>query len=489
MEEKLVKKPLIVKQEPDNISIGNDHGGTESTSSGGAGATIRPSDSRATVILIISTFVAACSTFTGGSIAVYSSLAESGIIADLGLTVAEYSVFGSIFTIGALIGALVSGRTTDAIGRRCMFWIVGIFYIMGWLAIIFAKGVWLLDFGRLSLGFGFGLTCYVGPVYLAEITPKNLRGGFMSIAQSMTSYGASLTLIIGSFISWRTLAIIGSIPGLLLLLGVFLIPESPRWLAKIGKEREFEAALQRLRGQNADISQEASDIIDYTENLQKNSDDKILNLFQRKYVHLLIVGVGLMIVQGLGGLYGFMFYMSEIFDSAGISSTVGFIVVAILQIPVIFLGAALIDKFGRRTLLMASAIGECLGCLLTGLSYLLQDHNLWKEVSPILALLGVLVYLASYSFGMGGIPWIIISEIFPINVKGSAGTLCNLVSWICSWIVSYTFNFLFEWSSAGTFFIYACICGLGVLFIGKLVPETKGRTLEEIHASLTHILQ
>uniref|UniRef100_A0A2N9GDX9 Major facilitator superfamily (MFS) profile domain-containing protein n=1 Tax=Fagus sylvatica TaxID=28930 RepID=A0A2N9GDX9_FAGSY len=410
MEEELVKKPLIVKQEPDNIIIGKDHGGTDSTSSGGAGATFKPSDSRATVILIISTFVAACSTFTGGSInkmqgicqydkgaikmglriesliliidlksvlganveTVYSSLAESGIIADLGLTVAE--------------------------------------------------GVWLLDFGRLSLGFGFGLTCYVGPVYLAEITPKNLRGGFMSIALTMTSYGASLTLIIGSFISWRTLAIIGSIPCLLLLLGVFLIPESPRWLAKIGKEREFEAALQRLRGQNADISQEASDII---------------------------VGVGLMIVQGLGGLYGFVFYMSEIFDSAGISSTVGFIVVAILQIPAIFLGAALIDKFGRRTLLMASAIGECLGCLLTGLSYLLQDHNLWKEVSPILALLGVLVYLASYSFGMGGIPWIIISEIFPINVKGSAGTLCNLVCWICSWIVSYTFNFLFEWSSAG----------------------------------------
>uniref|UniRef100_A0A2N9IUH2 Major facilitator superfamily (MFS) profile domain-containing protein n=1 Tax=Fagus sylvatica TaxID=28930 RepID=A0A2N9IUH2_FAGSY len=374
MEEELVKKPLIVKQEPDNIIIGKDHGGTDSTSSGGAGATFKPSDSRATVILIISTFVAACSTFTGGCIAVYSSLAESGIIADLGLTVAE--------------------------------------------------GVWLLDFGRLSLGFGFGLTCYVGPVYLAEITPKNLRGGFMSIALSMTSYGASLTLIIGSFISWRTLAIIGSIPCLLLLLGVFLIPESPRWLAKIGKEREFEAALQRLRGQNADISQEASDII----------------------------------CKALGGLYGFMFYMSEIFDSAGISSTVGFIVVAILRIPAIFLGAALIDKFGRRTLLMASAIGECLGCFLTGLSYLLQDHNWWKEVSPILALIGVLVekaisslhmtstttfvYLASYSFGMEGIPWIIISE-------GSAGTLCNLVSWICSWIVSYTFNFLFKWSSAG----------------------------------------
>ncbi|KAL4637221.1 hypothetical protein ACB092_03G063900 [Castanea dentata] len=318
-------------------------------------------------------------------------------------------------TIGALIGALVSGTTADLIGRRCTFWIVDIFYIMGWLAIIFSKSVWLLDFGRLSLGLGIGLTSFVGPVYLAEITPKNLRGGFMIIAE-----------------------------------------------AKIGKEREFEAALQRLRGQNADTSHEASEIK---------------------------VGVGLMVVQGLGGLYGFTFYMSEIFDSAGISSTVGFMAVAILQIPATVLGASLIDKFGRRTLLMASAFGECLGCFLTGLSFVMQDHNWWKEVSPILALIGVLVYLGSYSFGMGGIPWVIVSEIFPINVKGSAGTLCNFVSWSCSWVVSYTFNFLFEWSSAGTFFIYSSICGFGVLFVAKLVPETKGRTLEEIHASMTNILQ
>ncbi|KAM3704979.1 hypothetical protein ACJW31_03G047100 [Castanea mollissima] len=134
MEDELLTKPLLVKQKPDNISNINDHG-----DSSGAGAAVRPNDSSATVILVISTFVVACSTFTGGCVAVYSSLAESGIIADLGLTVAEYSLFGSIMTIGALIGALVSGTTTDLIGRTCTFWIVDIFYIMGWLAIIFSK--------------------------------------------------------------------------------------------------------------------------------------------------------------------------------------------------------------------------------------------------------------------------------------------------------------------------------------------------------------
>lgn len=100
-------------------------------------------------------------------------------------------------------------------------------------------------------------------------------------------------------------------------------------------------------------------------------------------------------------------------------------------------------------------------------------------------LVGVLVFLGSFELGMGGIPWIIMSEIFPINVKGSAGSFVNLVSWVGSWFVSYTFSYLFEWSSAGTFFIYAGICAVGVIFIAKLVPETKGRTLEEIHASIT----
>ncbi|KAG2695451.1 hypothetical protein I3760_07G012800 [Carya illinoinensis] len=411
-EQAVVKLPLIeaecsARLRISNIDYDQENGGVGRLNSAGARA---PVETRSTPVLFVCTFAAACAAFTGGCLVSYTSPAESGIIADLSLTVTEYSFFGSIMTAGAMIGAVISGRMTDFIGRRLTLWILDIFYIVGWLAIIFAEGAWLLDLGRLSLGIGFGLTCYVGPVYLAEIIPKDIRGLLMSISQSMTGYGASLTFVIGSFVTWRSLAIIGCIPSLLLLLALFFIPESPRWL----------------------------------------------------------VGVGLMVVQASGGLYGFMFYMSEIFDSAGISSTLGFILVAVLQ---------------------ASATGQCLGCLLTGLSYFLQELDWWKEASPILALIGVLVYMGSYAFGMGGIPWIVVSEIFPINVKGSAGTLCNLVSSFCSWVVSYTFNYSFSWSPAGTFFIYAGICGFGVVFIAKLVPETKGRTLEEIHASLTRIMQ
>ncbi|KAK4596091.1 hypothetical protein RGQ29_014241 [Quercus rubra] len=462
MEDEELAKSLLVTQQPGNIRISNGFGSNDT----GASA------SGVTTVLLLSAFVTACSAFAGGFVAGYSAPAESGIIDDLGLSVAEYSVFGSIMTIGGMIGAVISGKLADIIGRKNQtMWILDIFYIMGWLAIYFAKGAWLLDLGRLSLGFGFGLTCYVVPTYLSEITPKNLRGGITSVCMAMMPLSVSVAYLIGSVINWRALALIGAIPCLLLLFGLFFIPESPRWLAKIGREKEFEAALQRLRGKNVNISDEAADIKDYTENIQKIPEDKILDLFQQKYAHLLIVGIGLMVLQQFGGLNGYAYYMNEIFELAGVPSITGFIVVSIPQIPAITLGSILIEKFGRRTLLMVTVTGECLGCFLTGLSFVLQ------------------VFEAFYSLGVGSIPWIIISEIFPITKKGSAGSICNAVNWFCNWLVSFTFNFLVEWSPAGTFFIYGSMSFLGVLFIAKLVPETKGRTLEEIQASLTHILQ
>ncbi|KAK4596100.1 hypothetical protein RGQ29_014242 [Quercus rubra] len=447
MEDEELAESLFVAQQPGNIRIISNGVGSNDTSASASGVT---------VVLLLSAFVTACSAFTGGFVVGYSAPAESGILADLGLSTAE------------------------------TMWILDIFYIMGWLAIYFAKGAWLLDLGRLSLGFGFGLTCFVAPTYLSEITPKILRGGFTSVTMAMIPFSLTVAYLIGSVVNWRALALI-AIPCLLLLFGLFFIPESPRWLAKIGREMEFEAALQRLRGKNVNTSEEAADIKDYTENIQQISEDKILHLFQQKYAYQLIVGIGLMVLQQFGGLYGFAFYMDEIFELAGVPSIIGFIVVSIPEIPAIALGSILIEKFGRRTLLMISATGECLGCVLTGLSFLLQSLNWWKEATPTLVLSGILVFKASYSLGVGAIPWIIISEIFPINVKGSAGSICNLVNWFCSLLVSYTFNFLVEWSSAGTFFLYASMSGLGVLFTAKLVPETRWRTLEEIQASLiTH---
>ncbi|KAL6311680.1 hypothetical protein AAG906_007426 [Vitis piasezkii] len=461
IEEGQLSSPLIVADKPcENGCSGDGHeemGGSSATS-----------------VLVLSTLIAVSGSYVFGTAVGYSSPAESGIMDELGLSLAEYSLFGSILTIGAMLGAIASGWIADLIGRRGAMGFSEVFCIMGWLAVVFSKDAWWLDFGRLSIGCGMGLLSYVVPVYIAEITPKNLRGGFTTVHQLMICCGSSITFLLGTLVNWRILALIGTIPCLIQIVGLPFIPESPRWLARSGRWQDCEAALQRLRGENAIISQEAAEIKDYSETLQRLSEATILDLFQWTYARSLIVGVGLMVLQQFGGVNAIVFYASAIFVSAGFSGRVGSIAMVAVQIPMTTLGTILMDKSGRRPLLLASAAGTCLGCFFVGISFLLQGLQGWKELGPIFALLGVLIYDGAFSLGMGGIPWVIMSEIFPINMKGTAGSLVTLVSWLGSWIISYAFNFLMKWSSAGTFFIFSSICGITVLFVAKLLTSFSG---------------
>ncbi|KAJ4834136.1 hypothetical protein Tsubulata_012631 [Turnera subulata] len=470
MEGDQTSSPLLVKEWP-KVHDGDGVGGGEGQNGGG---------SAATAVVVISTLVAVSGSYVFGTATGFSSPTQSAIMDDLSLSVAEFSLFGSILTIGAMVGAIMSGKVADYIGRRGRLIILymalnqamgfaEIFCVMGWIAVAFSKVAWLLDLGRLSLGYGIGLISYVVPVYIAEITPKNLRGGFTTVHQLMICLGVSLTFVIGCFVSWRVLAWIGLIPCLVQIIGLFFIPESPRWLAKIGRGGESEAALQRLRGENVNISNEAAEIRDYTETLQQHSEGSILSLFQWKYAHSLIVGVGLMALRQFGGVSGIAFYATSIFLSAGFSGRVGTIAMVFVQVPMTVLGTVLMDISGRRPLLMISAAGTCLGCFLAALSFFLQGLETLTDISPFFALSGVLV--------------------FPINMKGSAGSAVTLINWLGSWIISYAFNFLMTWSSTGTFFIFSSTCGITVLFVAKLVPETKGRTLEEIQASMNPIVK
>ncbi|KAK3200375.1 hypothetical protein Dsin_023790 [Dipteronia sinensis] len=296
-------------------------------------------DSSATPVVFFSSFIALCGSFAFGCCSGFSSPAESGILNDLGISIAAYSVFASLMTIGGLTGALVSGKIADLIGRRGAMWLSDLFFIVGWLAIAFSK--------------------------------------------------------------------------------------------------------------------------DYTETFQRLSEDRIFNLFQRRYAYSLIVGVGLMSLQQLGGVNSITYYASSIFQEV---RKVGTISLAIIQV---------------------SATGMCLSGFIIGLSFWLQNLQQWKEISSNLVYIGILVYILTHLIGMGPLPTVLMSEIFPINVKGSAGSLLIFVNNISEWIVTYSFNFMMEWSAAATFFIFSGICGLTVLFIAKLVPETKGRTLEEIQTSMT----
>ncbi|KAL4182338.1 hypothetical protein AMTRI_Chr12g242020 [Amborella trichopoda] len=260
------------------------------------------------------------------------------------------------------------------------------------------------------------------PVYIAEITPKTLRGGLTTVSQVMLSFGLFVVYVLGTCLTWHTLT----------------LTESPRWL--------------RLRGKDADISEEAAEIE---------------------------VGAGLNLLQQFGGLNGISFYATQTFVNAGVSGTVGTIAKGSIQVSMSIVDALLMDKWGWRQLLMVSATGTCIGCLLTSISFILKDYESLQNWSPILALSGILVYTALVELGMAGIPWIIMAEIFPINVKGTAGSLVTLVHWFCSWIITFNYIFFMSWNKAGLFFIFTGFSGATVLFVKKLVPETKGRTLKK----------
>ncbi|XP_057963823.1 sugar transporter ERD6-like 7 isoform X2 [Malania oleifera] len=413
-------------------------------------------------MVYLSTFVAVCGSFEFGSCAGYSSPTQTAIREDLNLSLAEYSLFGSILTFGAMIGAITSGPIADFIGRKGGLRVATAFCVAGWLAIYFAKGAWPLDIGRLATGYGMGVFSYV----------------------VMICAGVSVAFIIGTVLTWRALALTGLVPCFVLLVGLFLIPESPRWLAKTGHQKEFEAALQKLRGKDADISEELNEIKDYIETLQSLPKAKILDLFQRRYLLSVTIGVGLMVFQQFGGINGICFYVSSIFESAGFSSNIGTITYACLQVVVTVLGATLIDRTGRKPLLLISASGLVIGCVLTGIAFYMKVHELSLKAVPALAVTGILVYIGFFSLGMGAVPWVIMSEIFPINVKGVAGSIATLVNWFGAWTISYTYNFLISWSSYGTFALYAVINALAILFVIVVVPETKGRTLEQLQAAI-----
>ncbi|RZB49473.1 Sugar transporter ERD6-like 5 isoform C [Glycine soja] len=326
--------------------------------------------------LILNTLTAV---FGGGFAMGYSSPAQTGIMHDLHLSLAQAMGFSEVFCI---LGSLIIAFSKDA----------------RWLCI-----------GRLLIGCGISLISYVVPVYIAEIAPKNLRGAFTEVHQFMGCCGFVINLPYWSIFELEDFGF-------------------DWWLVS----ELFIASGILLFGHYMHFGHRS---------LDKHSTSDKCNLLQTK--------------RPLKS-NGFLFYRNSIFISAGFSDSIGTIAMVAVKIPLTTLGVLLMDKCGRRPLLLVK----------------------WLRV-----------YMGSFLLGLAGIPWVIMSEIFPINVKGSAGSLVTLVNWSCSWIVSYAFNFLMSWSSEGTFFIFSSICGLIVLFVAKLVPETKSRTLEEIQASLNSSYQ
>ncbi|XP_045083968.1 sugar transporter ERD6-like 4 isoform X2 [Aegilops tauschii subsp. strangulata] len=360
--------------------------------------------------------------------------------------------------------------------------------IIGWLAISLAKDTTFLYMGRLLEGFGVGIISYTVPVYIAEISPRNKRGALGSGNPLSVTTGMMLAYVLGMFVSCRMLALIGTLPCTILIPGLFFIPESPRWLAKMNKMDDFEASLQVLRGSETDITSEVNDIKIAVASANKRTAIRFQELNQKKFRMPLILGIGLLVLQQLSGISAILSYAGSIFKAAGLTNG-NLAACGLGAIMVLATGITtwLLDRAGRRILLIISSAGMTLSLLAVAVIFFLkdnvpQDSDMYYILSMV-SLLAIVTCVITFSFGMGAIPWVIMSEILPVSIKSLVGSFATLANWLTSFGITMTANLLLSWSAGGTFACYTLVSAFTLVFIILWVPETKGRTLEEIQWS------
>ncbi|CAN9512642.1 unnamed protein product [Ophioblennius macclurei] len=441
--------------------------------------------------LYLATFASVLGPLSFGFVLGYSSPAIPDLSrtseAGLRLDDVQASWFGSIVTLGAALGGLLGGWMVDKVGRKLSLMFCSLPFVFGFTVIVAAQNVWMLLAGRALTGLASGVTSLVVPLYISEMAHEKVRGTLGSCVQLMVVLGIMGVYLAGLFLDWRWLAICSSIPPTLLLVAMCYMPETPRFLLSRGKKREAEEALRFLRGSHAPIEWEWNRIEEACS--EQSSSFHLSDLRDPGVFKPLLIGVLLMVFQQMSGINAIMFYAETIFEQAHFKeSDLASVLVGLIQVVFTAVAALVMDKAGRKVLLIISGVAMTTSTTTLGVYFYMVEAQSQAggshEDLAWLALLSVAVFISGFALGWGPIPWLIMSEIFPVKVRGFASAVCVLTNWSMAFVVTKTFQDMMNTlSSAGTFWFFACSCICSVVFTMASIPETKGKTLEQIEAS------
>lgn len=401
-------------------------------------------------------------------------------------TFGESWVVGSLL-LGACVGAAGSGFLADILSRKWTKLCSGCIYVAAALGSAFCPNVTLLCIARFVLGFAVGTASFVSPMYISEQSPRSLRGGMTTFNQLMITLGIFIAYIADFALkgvggNWRWMVGLGAVPGLALAVGMMFVPHTPRWLIEHGREDEARQVLQRSRDDD-EVDEEVDEISEVS---SSERELRVRDLFGARIRPLLLVGVALAIFQQILGINTVIYFGATILHYAGYGTNVSVGEAVYLGIiNFVFAGVAmfLLDKVGRRPLLLSGTVGCIVGLVIIG--FFFHAGTGFQHHYPEVALGAMMLYLASFEISLGPVFWLMISEIFPLKIRSKAMAVATIANWLFNFLVSYFFLTLTQGiGKDGTFWLYAGFGVCAVTFFFFKVPETKNRSLEEIESDI-----
>ncbi len=395
---------------------------------------------------------------------------------------AEEIVISAVL-LGSLLGAAAGGTLADRYGRRRMLIGTALVFGAGAIGAALAPGTVSLIVARLVAGTAIGIASFVSPLYISEIAPVAIRGKLVSVNQVALTSGIVLSYLVDYAFAasqdWRWMFALAAVPAALFAAGLMFIPDSPRWLAGRGHPDKALAVLQRIRSPE----QAQAEIKDIRHSIaqQKGRWSELLTPALRP---AMIVGVGLAIAQQVTGINTVIYYAPTIFKFAGIASASAAILasvgVGVVNVLLTLVAMQLIDRIGRRPLLLCSLGGMGAGLLLLGLAFALPQLG---GMLGWIAVVSLMFYVGSFAVGLGPVFWLLLSEIYPLSVRGRAMSVGTLANWTANLAVALTFLSLTQGlGKPATFWLYGAITAASWVFAFFFVPETMGKTLEQIEA-------